>query len=101
MSLADDPGCSVLSLTSKGLISRSNLHYGSTGGAVALWRDCAGNAREIELPDDKQAILLTLNQVGTKEYTLDGRGADSKDSTAYQWLLAGCLPIAADRPVPA
>ena len=90
MALADDPGSSVLSVTSLGLLERSNHRYQSSKRIIALWRDPLGTTRELDLPKDKQALLLSLTRKATEEYTLDGRG---DGGSAYIWRLGGCVPI--------
>jgi len=94
MGLADDPGSSVLSLTSLGLVLRSNLHYGTNSRAVGLWRDATSGTRQLDLPVGSQALLLSLTSRCTTEYTLDGR---SDGGHAYEWVLSGCLPVRCDK----
>lgn len=89
--LAEDPGCSVLSFTSLGLIERSN----STGflpnsRSVGLWRDDTGHSEELILPTHAQALCMTLQSSDLEEYTLDGRG---DRVTAESWRLSGLQPI--------
>src|ERR1039457_6550679 len=51
--LADDPGCSVLSLTSFGMARLSRPQTGlSRSRVVALWKDRFNGATEIELPPE-------------------------------------------------
>jgi hypothetical protein len=62
--LAEDPGCSVLSLTSLGMSARSRAIR--DGGAVdksrtiGLWRDAIYGERELELPPDADACVISL-----------------------------------------
>ena len=93
MGLADDPGSSILSVSSLGLMTRSNHFYRSDFSTVALWRDCAGSSREIDLPTGHHGLVLTLRQHEEEEFTLDGR---SDGGHAYHWLLDGCLPVKID-----
>lgn len=72
--LADDPGSSVLTLSSLGLIERSN----NTGRykenrTVALWKDDRGIAVPLSLPKGASAILISLSASTARESTLDGR----------------------------
>lgn len=75
--LADDPGSSVLTLTSLGMtkLSRPDTGYGGESEpAIALWRDAHdSNTVEIRLPRDRQAAVLTLNRGRVEEWTADGR----------------------------
>jgi hypothetical protein len=92
--LADDPGTSVLTLTSFGLLRRSNLSDGHASRAIALWREpLGGGARQIDLPVGYQAQLLSLRRERHREVTLDGRG---DGTSAVIWKLAGVVPIRVD-----
>ena len=89
-SLADDPGSSVLTLTSLGLIERIN----SAGTYkecrnIALWKDDTGRTVEISCPKDSEAILLTLGGDAATEQTVDGR--PSSDATS--WRYQGHQPV--------
>jgi hypothetical protein len=88
--LADDPGTSVLTLTSFGLLRRSNLSDGHSSRSIALWREPQGKARQIDLPIGFQAQLLCLRRERIREVTLDGRG---DGTSAISWSLAGVVPI--------
>jgi hypothetical protein len=91
--LADDPGCSVLTLTSLGLMMRTS-RTGSVGRRiVGLWKDDRGETRELEMPSGSHALLLKLIGHRNKELTLDGRG-DGKLATS--WQLSSALPIMDD-----
>lgn len=95
LGLADDPGCSVLSVTSLGLVDRSNVHWNKNDRKVALWRDPSTGTRELELPRGQQGLVLSLSRRSETEYTLDGR---SDGGTAYEWVLSGSLPLAHPNP---
>jgi hypothetical protein len=86
--LADDPGSSVLTLTSLGMSELSRPPAGKTRSrAVALWKDPkSGDAESIELPKDAEAIVLSLSRVQQKEWTADGR--DDEEITGYP-ILSG------------
>jgi hypothetical protein len=83
--LADDPGTTVLTLTSAGMAARSVAPVGETrtkpaqpadaapGVCVGLWRDAVDGWREIRLPDGDDAILLSMSALRREEYTADGR----------------------------
>ena len=74
--LAEDPGCSVLSLTSLGMSRRSQ---GGTPGndrshTIALWRDPIYGERELSLNNGDDACVLSLVCKTNEEFTIDGRG---------------------------
>lgn len=94
--LADDPGSSVLSVTSFGLIHRTN----ETGAfppanQIGLFRDDTGKATEIQLAAGAHAVCLTLQPTRLTEKTLDGR-PDKGD--AQSWRLAAVQPVKAPGP---
>jgi hypothetical protein len=84
--LADDPGSSVLTLTSLGMAELSRPPAAATPSrAIALWKDAkTGEAVSIELPRDKQAAVLSLSRVFVKEFAADGR--DDGGMTGYPTL---------------
>ncbi|HZZ31430.1 MAG TPA: hypothetical protein VFE10_05495 [Phenylobacterium sp.] len=89
--LAEDPGSSVLSFTSLGLIERSN----ATGlvpasRMIGLWRDDRGETIELSIPADAQALCLSLQSTCFEEHTLDGRG---DGGCAESWRLSGLQPV--------
>lgn len=73
--LADDPGSSVLTLTSKGMVDRWSSPYSPSREVVALWRDQKGMTQELDLCGS-DALLLRLRREGGTEYTIDGRKAE-------------------------
>jgi hypothetical protein len=80
--LADDPGCTVLTFTSYGLIGRSNENSGYPDShSVGLLRDGEGVTKEIVLPPGNKAVLLTLGSEDTDDFTIDGR----KTQNASSW----------------
>ena len=74
--LADDPGSAVLTLTSVGLIRRSNMPSERGPRQIALWKEPLGTARELELPEGCHALLLTLSPDKEENITADGRSDD-------------------------
>jgi hypothetical protein len=94
--LADDPGCSVLTLTSLGMSSLCRPF--STPAPlrnVALWKDPkTGGPHEIVLPNDAAAILLTLSAEFDEEWTADGRSDGG--ATGYP-SLTGIHPVVLGR----
>jgi len=93
--LADDPGCSVLSLTSLGMSQLSRPGSGpSRPRVVALWKDRFQGTREIELPAACDAVAISLSIRYRQEFTADGRGDGG--NAAFP-ILSGVHPIAAAR----
>jgi hypothetical protein len=91
--LADDPGCSVLSLTSLGMAQLSRPQTGpNRSRVVALWKDRFKGATEIELPQGSDAIAISLSTRYDEEFTADGRG---DGGTAAYPTLSGVHPIGA------
>lgn len=87
--LADDPGSSVLTITSLGLINRIRSSDLAGRRAVALWRQ-AGDLQSIELRESEIAVVVMLESEEIEEFSLDGR-SDAKAATS--WKLAGTIPI--------
>ena len=86
-SLADDPGCSVLTLTSAGMSHLSKTRDEiDRSGVVALWRDPQTGTHELELAKDDSAIVLNVTVEYEEEWTADGRG--DKKATGCP-ILAG------------
>lgn len=95
--LAEDPGSSVLTFTSLGLIERVNkTGFFPSNRCIALWRDDLG-VRELSLPSDAHALCITLNSASIEEATLDGR-ADRVN--ALCWRLGGAQPVTSECEIP-
>ena len=90
--LADDPGSSVLTVTSIGMSLLSRPFAGpSRGRIVALWKDAKRNAPvEIELPDGYDGVVLSLTARWFEEFTADGR---SDGKSASHPVLSGVHPV--------
>jgi hypothetical protein len=89
--LADDPGCSVLSLTSLGMAQLSRPRTGpSRSRVVALWKDRFNGATEIELPPGYDTVAISLSTRYDEEFTADGRGDGG--NAAFP-ILSGVHPI--------
>src|SRR5579864_2908074 len=73
--LADDPGCSVLCLTSAGMAELSKPRPGgaSRSHVVALWKDPERGLIEIDLPTGADAIVLNISVDYKEEFSIDGR----------------------------
>jgi hypothetical protein len=91
--LADDPGSSVLTLTSLGMAMLSRPSGRSGSRVVALWKDASTpEAREIELSEGAVGIVLNLSVEYLNEWSADGR--DDDYATGYP-LLAGVHEVSA------
>lgn len=93
--LADDPGSSVLTLTSLGLIRRSATH--EPAPAIGLWKSASDAVRKLELPAGYHALLLSLKLEDERTCTLDGR---SDEGTTVKLVLDRVLPIRHPNPPP-
>jgi len=72
--LADDPGSSVLTLTSLGMAELSRPRSGaSRHRVIGLWKDAQSGVTEIELPTSKTAVILNITYGFRDEVTVDGR----------------------------
>lgn len=88
--LADDPGSSVLTVTSLGMATLCRPPGKAASRIVGLWRDPVSSPRELELPDDSVGLVLSLSWVASRETTLDGR---SDDATSTRVVLTGVHPV--------
>jgi len=84
--LADDPGCSVLSLSSLGMVRLSRRDAKTPPSrAVALWKDARdGIARELTVPEGVSALALTISVEYGTEVSADGRV--EKETAAFPKL---------------
>jgi hypothetical protein len=84
--LADDPGTSVLTLTSLGMAERCRPKLSSTGRradktrAIGLWKDIEKGEHEIILDAGDNACVLTVALEKKAETSADGR-EDGENST--------------------
>lgn len=92
--LADDPGCSVLSITSHGTAKLCRPpHITPKPNIVALWKDArSGSPIEIEIGPTDIGVVLCLTVQYLEEFTADGRS--DRCTTGYP-ILAGIHPIPA------
>lgn len=94
--LADDPGSAVLTVTSLGLIKRSNdTGAYAPANQIALFQDDRGKMTEIRLPTGAQAMCITLQPSKLREVTLDGR---EDDVGTQAWRLSGVVPVTLPQP---
>ncbi|HEY9422311.1 MAG TPA: hypothetical protein VIW92_12910, partial [Thermoanaerobaculia bacterium] len=86
--LADDPGTSVLTVSSLGMAERSLSpdRGAEPNRTVALWKDMRKGWEPITLGKDERAVVLTVAAEWSKEYTADGR--DDHESAAL-FVLQG------------
>lgn len=95
--LAEDPGTSVLSFTSFGLIARQNdLGTFDQASSIALWKDEKSGVRKLELGREADALVLELDAVTKEEHTLDGR-RDGGSSVRWEYARQ-IVVIATDVP---
>jgi hypothetical protein len=88
--LSDDPGCSVLTLTSYGLIKRLNENQKyQHSDTIGLWRDESGAVVEIKLKGNAKAVLISLSSVDVTDRTIDGR----INRKAKSWRFNSQRPI--------
>jgi hypothetical protein len=74
--LAEDPGSSVLTVTSLGMARASRPPGKPESRAMALWKDPLSPAVPIEMPDGCDGVALCLTRERTRERTADGRDDD-------------------------
>ena len=93
--LAEDPGTSVLSLTSLGLMARQNKRgkFGQSS-SIALWKDEKSGLISLELHRNAEALVLELSPKFKKERTLDGR---SDDGQSLRWEYKRHVQISSGR----
>ncbi|MEM7153838.1 MAG: hypothetical protein AAF799_13400 [Myxococcota bacterium] len=77
--LSDDPGSSVLTLTSLGMsrLTRGNVETErDMSGVIALWHDVHFGERELAIGDDAVGGVLSLSIKHGPEWSSDGRSDD-------------------------
>lgn len=94
--LADDPGSSVLTLTSLGMIRRSARPGDAGFGPIALWKEPGGSAHELTLGNQDDALVLSLTLSTHEQFTLDGR-TDGRQARRFS-LSGVCGTRAQNRP---
>ena len=96
--LSEDPGCSVLTLTSRALMTLQHI----TGArccssdderVVALWRDDQDPApKHIVCPADAHGVCLKIWGTQANDVTFDGR----RDERGVTWRHGGHRPLRID-----
>ena len=71
--LADDPGCSVLTLTALGMALRSQPPGLAVSRAIALWKDAHRGLQQISLAAGAEAVAVTAHAVEVAVPSADGR----------------------------
>ena len=71
--IADDPGSSVLTLTSYGMAGRSRPPGKRPSRVIAHWNSRGGGVREIALSPGAAAVVLSASLEGSTLWTADGR----------------------------
>lgn len=89
--LADDPGSSVLTLTSYAFMNRASATDKDQSRSIAFFRDSEGGQTELLLPTGFHALGVRLSAQAREEGTLDGRG---DGGTAHVWRLDEVCPVA-------
>lgn len=90
--LADDPGCSVLTVSSLGMVALTRPPRDKEPSrAVAMWKDARSELTEISLPEGSDAVLLTLCSDKAVEWSADGR---SDEGFTVHPRLVGVHPLA-------
>jgi hypothetical protein len=88
--LADDPGSSVLTLTSLGMCLRSRPNGAARSTVVASWKDPTGPYQELCLEGQEEGLLLNLQFQLAMEWTVDGRNDGVAASVP---VLCGVHPL--------
>ncbi len=81
--LADDPGSTVLTLTSFGMARRSRPRGQSSSPVVALWKDPVRGIREIPLESGAQGVLISASADRATRRSSDGRRAVGNGSEFF------------------
>jgi hypothetical protein len=83
--LADDPGSSVLTVTSAGMVDLTRPPRSARASrSVGLWKDARSDFVELELPQGADGLVLSLCTESVEEFTADGRS--DKGAAGYPRL---------------
>ena len=96
--LSDDPGTSVLTVTSLGMAMRSVPPGERPLRSVASWRDPNTGWAQMAVDDDDDAIVLSLTAEQHSDTTADGRDA-TEDAPLFE--LAGFRVVPTEQQEPA
>ena len=92
--LADDPGCSVLTLTALGMAERSQPPGCEPSRVIALWKDPRRGLQQILLAPGASAVALTAHARRVPVFTADGR---SGGATVSELVLSALEQIGPSR----
>jgi hypothetical protein len=81
--LADDPGSSVLTLSSFGMVQRSRPEGRDASRVIALWKDPTTGVREIPLEPGAHGVLLTVSFDRATRYAADRRWPVDNSTFCY------------------
>lgn len=89
--LAEDPGSSVLTLTSRALLERWNADKPDEekSWSVGIWKDPKNRATPLECQQGAQALLIELAGTSEVERTVDGR----RGREAFCWTMVSGSPV--------
>ena len=87
--LADDPGCSVLTLTSLGMAERCQPPGCQPSRVISLWKDAHRGLQQIELAPGAHAVALAAHTHWKRLISADGR--EGKD--VAELVLSGIEQI--------
>lgn len=95
--LADEPGCSVLTLTCAATVDSSNTHFIKTAKpktppqrVIARWTQTENVSHDIIMPDGTNGVLLCLRSDPKHQTTLDNR-SDSNRSRQLKFVAQHAL----------
>jgi len=89
--LAEDPGSSVLTLTSLGMVKLARRPGEPECRVIGLWKDAHNaGAKELYLPAGCHGLLLSLKNQPTEQMTIDLRG---DERTARALTLEEVWPV--------
>lgn len=88
--LADDPGSSVLTISSLGMVRLSKPRGQTCSRVVASWKDSFGSFVPLELGEKESALILNVQFRGQDERSVDGRSDGGVASTP---VLCGIHPL--------
>jgi hypothetical protein len=85
--LAEDPGSSVLTVSSLGMVGLSRVPGMPRSRTIGLWRDAWTGPVPLDLPDQAMGLVLSISRHFEREYLADGR---DDGQTAGHARLSGC-----------
>ncbi|QDU45208.1 hypothetical protein Mal52_36990 [Symmachiella dynata] len=92
-SLCDDPGSSVLILTSLGMVRREQIYNAPENRTIGIWKDCFGNSEPLTLPQNAAALAISLSEAMVREESASGREQLKHLETSRKLILSGIRAI--------